>query len=608
MRRQPLSKTHPEVALCWDNEKNGKLTPDNISCGSRTVVHWICPVGHEYTRSLLHRASGGRTCSICKKAEKLKGISFADKQPRLVSLWHPTKNGDLKPTDVTPGSSLKVWWKCDRGHEYQQIVYNKSRGNGCSVCKNMKNGSLEEKNPPFVSEWYYEKNNNLLPSDFGYGSQKKVWWKCLAGHEWIASIGTRSQGSNCPECSKCRVRKGNIKNGSLEEKNPPFISEWHKEKNNDLLPSEVGYASHKRVWWKCVVGHEWQAVINSRTRGSNCPECGIRKIKSGGSLADRYSKISNQWDYDKNGILTPEKVTYASHKTIWWKCTKGHSWEQTISHRTMDNQQCPECKVINNLNINSLKIKRKLVADEWNYEKNEINPEDIAYKSNKIVWWRCDKGHEWMASICNRSCGTGCPQCSGLVADKNNNFGIKYPKLLLEWNYKKNSYTPFEITPKSHKQIHWKCNKGHEWTMMACQRAIGQGCQKCANENTHYSKCAIKWLNKIAEDEDIFINHAENDGEHRINLSDKKYITVDGYCEETNTIYEYNRCLFCGCRAVNCHILKNNKKSGVNPINKKKYIDLYNSTMARNEAIKKSGYNFVTMWECEDKFGIIPKF
>ena len=48
----------------------------------------------------------------------------------------------------------------------------------------------------------------------------------------------------------------------------------------------------------------------------------------------------------------------------------------------------------------------------WNYQKNNnINIETITLGSNKKVWWKCDKGHEWEAKIVNRTKGAGCQIC-----------------------------------------------------------------------------------------------------------------------------------------------------------------------------------------------------
>tara|TARA_B110000285_G_scaffold180449_1_gene203483 strand:+ start:85 stop:225 length:141 start_codon:yes stop_codon:yes gene_type:complete len=39
------------------------------------------------------------------------GKSLAEVNPELAEEWHPTKNGELTPFDVTKGSNKKVWWK-----------------------------------------------------------------------------------------------------------------------------------------------------------------------------------------------------------------------------------------------------------------------------------------------------------------------------------------------------------------------------------------------------------------------------------------------------------------------------------------------------------------
>ena len=56
--------------------------------------------------------------------------------PELAKQWHPTKNGDLKPTDVTPGSVKKVWWLCPRNpnHDWPATVASRSNGTGCPYC------------------------------------------------------------------------------------------------------------------------------------------------------------------------------------------------------------------------------------------------------------------------------------------------------------------------------------------------------------------------------------------------------------------------------------------------------------------------------------------
>ena len=105
-------------------------------------------------------------------------------------------------------------------------------------------------------------------------NQKKVWWQCKKGHQWEASVSSRSLGRECPSCSIKKVSEGN----SLSEKFPHLVSEWCSL-NNILTPSEVSYASARKVFWRCHHGHTWEAVIRNRTLNSTgCPDCRRNKF------------------------------------------------------------------------------------------------------------------------------------------------------------------------------------------------------------------------------------------------------------------------------------------------------------------------------------------
>jgi hypothetical protein len=124
-------------------------------------------------------------------------------KPHLVKEWHPTKNGSLRPCDVTPGSGKKVWWICEAGHEWKAVIYSRSRGNGCRFCnQNAKIGdnhrslSIQK----FIKEWHPTKNSALNPRDATALRGQKVWWICETGHEWQATLDNRIRGRGCPVC------------------------------------------------------------------------------------------------------------------------------------------------------------------------------------------------------------------------------------------------------------------------------------------------------------------------------------------------------------------------------------------------------------------------
>lgn len=66
-----------------------------------------------------------------------------------------------------------------------------------------------------------------------------------------------------------------VKDYCLEHGREELLTQWHFSKNGDLTPDRVTYGSQKRIWWHCEKGHEWKAVIYSRTGAQKCgcPEC-----------------------------------------------------------------------------------------------------------------------------------------------------------------------------------------------------------------------------------------------------------------------------------------------------------------------------------------------
>jgi hypothetical protein len=163
------------------------------------------------------------------------------------------------------------------GHEWEAPVRNRSRGYGCPYCAGRAVGSdncLEAINPKLTKQWHPEKNGSLTPKSVAPNSDKNAWWFCHKGHEWQATISNRNRGRGCPYCAGRAVCEDN----SLETLNPSLATEWHPIKNENLTPSGVTPGSSRKVWWRCEKGHEWEAIIGSRSKGyGRCPYCSGRK-------------------------------------------------------------------------------------------------------------------------------------------------------------------------------------------------------------------------------------------------------------------------------------------------------------------------------------------
>ena len=182
-------------------------------------------------------------------------------------------------------------------------------------------GSLASVHPELIPEWS-EKNLPLTPDKITFGSNKRVWWKGACGHEWETSVKARSKGEKCPICSGARVIEGINDLATLK---PELASEWSEK--NEIKPTDVSIGSHKKVIWKCKLGHEWIATVKSRTiNKTGCPYCSHNKVLAGfNDLATLFSEVADEWS-DKNEKKPTEVMAFANSKA-WWKCnTCGYEW------------------------------------------------------------------------------------------------------------------------------------------------------------------------------------------------------------------------------------------------------------------------------------------
>ena len=252
----------------WDYDKNEGLNPEIVTSASNRIVWWRCENGHEWKAAVYSRTSG-RGCPFCAGKRILPGFNdLVTIQPALSAQWHPTKNGLLTPDLIGCGSEKRVWWQCEKGHEWQAAVYSRVAGRGCPYCagKLAVKGvnDLETVEPQLASEWDADQNGDLTPSSVLPGSDAYVWWRCRMGHTWKASIAHRVKGSGCPYCDGKKVLPGFNDLATLD---PEIASQWHPIKNGALTAEMVTRSSNKKAWWQCELGHEWEAVINSRTGG-----------------------------------------------------------------------------------------------------------------------------------------------------------------------------------------------------------------------------------------------------------------------------------------------------------------------------------------------------
>ncbi len=274
-----------------------------------------------------------------------------------------------------------------------------------------------------MEDWNWEKNNaeGIFPDRISTGSDKYAWWKChVCGNEEFKRCNNWYYGHGCTRCARKRGAKNHTlttitKNGSFGALYPDLAKEFHSTRNGGLTPFDINKGNTEKVWWLCPQGHEYQTTPSHRVAGNGCPYCSGKKVLAGfNDLALTHPQIAGQWHHEKNGDLTPSKVTSGSKRKVWWLCPQGHSYQSTVVNRVNGNG-CPICsgkQIL--LGFNDLQSQLPEVAQDWHPSKNgTLTPDQVTVGCGKRVWWMCQVcGQEWIQFVYTRQ-QCGCPKCSG---------------------------------------------------------------------------------------------------------------------------------------------------------------------------------------------------
>lgn len=289
-----LATLIPNLASEWHPTKNRELTPQKVTKNSSKKVWWLCSKNHEWEALIKNRSSLNRGCPVCAGQLIISGLNdFASLKPEIASEWHPTKNGYLKPTQVSLYSNKKVWWQGKTcGHDWEAKIANRTDSKiptSCPVCSGTVIlpgfNDLATTHPELAKEWHPVKNGTLTPKHVISGSNRKIWWLGTCSHSWDSPAYNRVRGIGCPICWGRTTLKGfnDLATHSLE-----LVKEWHPTKNGDFMPDMLTPGSEKKVWWLCPKGHEWETAPYSRTgkSKSGCPSCSSTSSRAENEIID----------------------------------------------------------------------------------------------------------------------------------------------------------------------------------------------------------------------------------------------------------------------------------------------------------------------------------
>lgn len=469
-----------ELMKEYNFEKNKNIDLNNITCGSEKKIWWKCDKGHEWESNIYNRAHGKNSCPFCTNRKVLAGFNDLDTTfPTISKQWNYLKNGDLKPTQVTYGSSKKVWWKCDNGHEWITSINNRTRGRNCPYCSQDTQTSFPEQAIYYYAMKIFKEVFNRYKDKY----EIDVFIKDInTGIEYDGNYFHDNTNSKRNEKKKENYFKNKgITIYRIKENNKSKL----KENNNLYLYYDYDNGKNlteviKKLFKNLNVDNldidvERDYIDIQRQYISSIKEKSILSIKP---------QLCKEWNYNKNKNITPDMISYSSAKKVWWTCSNCKKDYMSSVYSRYNGTNCPYCtNRVLIIGVNDLATTNPNLAKEWNFNKNILKPVDVVAGGKNKVWWICSKcGYEWQAALFARNNGSGCPVCSNriLVSGKND-LATTNPELLKEWDYEKNNLLPSEVIAGSRDIIWWKCEKNHSYQKRLFDKKNGGNCPYCCN-------------------------------------------------------------------------------------------------------------------------------
>ncbi len=434
-----------EKAQYW-SEKNGNITPRDISKSTHTKYIFNCICGHEFEMSPNRISSSGQWCQYCvsKKLcnnDKCKTCfekSFASNEK---SKYWSDKN-ELQPREVFKFSLNKYLFNCNCGHEVELVISNISNGQWCSYCciPSQKLCNNEYCQQCFErsfashdkSKYWSEKNELKAREVFKTTSNKYIFNCTKCNHEFESSLNNITNGDTwCPYCANKKLCDDEKCNKCFQISFASYEKSQFWSSKNKVLSRNVIKGSKEKYIFNCIdCNHEFETSLNSVSQGSWCPFCTNQKLCSDDNCHLCFQKSfashekSKYWS-NKNK-LQPRNVFKSSGTKHIFNCNCGHEFDILLCSLSSDNRWCPYCcnpsqKLCNDINCKSCFEKSFDSHERSKYwsKKNELNPRNVFKGSGIKYIFDCNYGHEFEIRLHNiTSSNQWCSKCRNKTEQK----------------------------------------------------------------------------------------------------------------------------------------------------------------------------------------------
>jgi hypothetical protein len=388
-------------------------------------------------------------------------------------------------------------------------------------------------------------------------------------------------------CRKCGNEKNANKNRSNTDEFKLEATEIHEDKYDY---SKVVYIdSTTKVIIICKIHGEFEQAPAEHKSGKGCRNCayinnGINKR----SNTDEFIKKAKEKHGDDKYDYSEVKYIDSETKVIIICKIHGEFEQRPETH--LQGCGCRKCGIVNRANKNRSNTDEfKLEATEIHEDKYDYSKVEYIDSTTKVIII-CKIHGEFEQAPSGHLQGAGCNQCA--IETNTNNLKSntdEFIKKAIKKYGDKYDYSKVEYIASREKVI-IICKTHGEFEQRPTDHLSGYGCYRCSYSK-QFSNTQIKWLQFLSVYYNIQIQHAENDTEYKIQNTRYK---ADGYCKETNTIYEFHGDFWHG----NPNLFKENE---YNKKTKCTFGELYQKTLEKEQTIKNLGYNLVTIWESDWK-------
>lgn len=275
-----LATTNPNWVKEWYPYKNTDITPNDVVAGSKRKIWWLCPKGHAYQSSLLHKKHG-TNCPVCYSSRQ---TSFAEQcvyyyikklYPDAISRYKAEWLEKMELDIFIPSINYAIEYDGLAWHKKDKINNEQKK---YKICQNHNIKLIR------FRENFADLGSDI--ADYQYGC-KDLYKSKILEHVVINVLTFLNfKGYGCPisinierDRNEILQYMNDLNKNSFADKFPNLAKEWHHEKNGLLNPYMFKPYSDFKVWWICSkCGYEFEASFGHRSYGTGCKKCSVQNL------------------------------------------------------------------------------------------------------------------------------------------------------------------------------------------------------------------------------------------------------------------------------------------------------------------------------------------